>query len=603
MQQGGQSIVDRLLAAKNTIAGQPVAKVVCKATTEEMIGPKRKHLDCLLQATHEMNVSIPEVADLLIERSQSSSWVVSFKSLITIHHLMSHGNERFEAYMASHNHHLQSTTYTDRTGMGSLDMTLYLRRYATYLYEKRESYKLMGYDFCKIKRGKDDGFLRTLPSDKLLKALPILQKQLDALLNFDISPNELINGVINSCFFLLIKDLIRLYTAFNDGIINLIEQYFNMNKKQCREALDIYKKFIDSTDKVSQYLKIAETSGMERADISDIIQAPSSLVEALENHLVHIEGKKTTLASTSSTKQLTEQDMKSFPRDLSINNINDPQKHVEEDKALGQFPKKKEVSLSPPPVSPRVAKTTNGNGFGGTDFSTQHIPSNGHQSKQQELFSDDIFSLAPSSAPPVANTFPMFDNTLDTSAPQRNVFDDILQPNSSSTSTSTNNTTDTYSLFPTNQNVLPSLKPLKSGDLNSSLNQLIDNLDIKDHSKIGKDHQWTPNDGKGQQKLGVTNGTMNAPGTTWPNSTIINAPFGGTNGVMGVQSNNMWQQPPPVSTTTNPFAVSNGSSQMNFNNIGNQPIHVNTNPFAAQPLYSNNLSNQPQVNNPFDIFN
>jgi hypothetical protein len=40
-----------------------------------------------------MNVSIPELADLLIERSQNSSWVVSFKALITIHHLMSYGNE------------------------------------------------------------------------------------------------------------------------------------------------------------------------------------------------------------------------------------------------------------------------------------------------------------------------------------------------------------------------------------------------------------------------------------------------------------------------------------------------------------------------------
>lgn len=47
----------------------------------------------LLQATHEMNVSIPEIADLLIERTQNSSWVVSFKALITIHHLMSFGNE------------------------------------------------------------------------------------------------------------------------------------------------------------------------------------------------------------------------------------------------------------------------------------------------------------------------------------------------------------------------------------------------------------------------------------------------------------------------------------------------------------------------------
>ena len=109
MQPGGQSLVDRLLAAKNTIAGQALAKVVCKATTEEIMGPKRKHLDCkktfceyifyfvfcevLLQATNEMNVSIPQLADLLIERTQNSSWVVSYKALITIHHLMCFGNE------------------------------------------------------------------------------------------------------------------------------------------------------------------------------------------------------------------------------------------------------------------------------------------------------------------------------------------------------------------------------------------------------------------------------------------------------------------------------------------------------------------------------
>jgi len=42
----GQSVVDRVLAAKHTVAGQSLAKVTCKATTEEVMGPKRKHLDC-----------------------------------------------------------------------------------------------------------------------------------------------------------------------------------------------------------------------------------------------------------------------------------------------------------------------------------------------------------------------------------------------------------------------------------------------------------------------------------------------------------------------------------------------------------------------------
>lgn len=46
MATGGQTIGDRLLAAKHSLAGSGLAKAVCKATTEEMIPPKKKHLDC-----------------------------------------------------------------------------------------------------------------------------------------------------------------------------------------------------------------------------------------------------------------------------------------------------------------------------------------------------------------------------------------------------------------------------------------------------------------------------------------------------------------------------------------------------------------------------
>uniref|UniRef100_V5G0V6 Phosphatidylinositol-binding clathrin assembly protein LAP n=1 Tax=Anoplophora glabripennis TaxID=217634 RepID=V5G0V6_ANOGL len=58
----GQTINDRLLAARHSLAGQGLAKSVCKATTEEMIGPKKKHLDCkstahlLLQAVIDVTV-------------------------------------------------------------------------------------------------------------------------------------------------------------------------------------------------------------------------------------------------------------------------------------------------------------------------------------------------------------------------------------------------------------------------------------------------------------------------------------------------------------------------------------------------------------------
>jgi hypothetical protein len=59
-------------------------------------------------------------------------------------------------------------------------------------------------------------------AEKLLKTLPVLQSQLDALLEFDCTANDLINGVINMAFMLLFRDLIRLFAGYNDGIINLL---------------------------------------------------------------------------------------------------------------------------------------------------------------------------------------------------------------------------------------------------------------------------------------------------------------------------------------------------------------------------------------------
>ena len=71
---------------------------------------------------------------------------------------------------------------------------------------------------------------------------------------------DLNNGVINACFMLLFRDLIRLFACYNDGIINLLEKYFEMGKKQTRDALDLYKKFLIRMDRGAEFLKVAEVS-------------------------------------------------------------------------------------------------------------------------------------------------------------------------------------------------------------------------------------------------------------------------------------------------------------------------------------------------------
>ncbi|XP_057176465.1 phosphatidylinositol binding clathrin assembly protein a isoform X3 [Triplophysa rosa] len=299
----GQSITDRIAAAQHSVTGSAVSKTVCKATTHEVMGPKKKHLDYLIQCTNEMNVNIPQLADTLFERTTNTSWVVLFKTLITTHHIMVYGNERFVQYLASRNTLFNLSNFLDKSGLQGYDMSTFIRRYSRYLNEKAVSYRQVAFDFTKVKRGAV-GVMRTMNTEKLLKTIPIIQNQMDALLDFNVNANELTNGVINAAFMLLFKDAIRLFAAYNEGIINLLEKYFDMKKVQCKEGLDIYKKFLTRMTRISEFLKVAEQVGIDRGDIPDLSQAPSSLLDALEQHLASLEGKKvkdSTAASRAST--------------------------------------------------------------------------------------------------------------------------------------------------------------------------------------------------------------------------------------------------------------------------------------------------------------
>ncbi|XP_064297535.1 phosphatidylinositol-binding clathrin assembly protein isoform X3 [Phalacrocorax carbo] len=354
----GQSLTDRITAAQHSVTGSAVSKTVCKATTHEVMGPKKKHLDYLIQCTNEMNVNIPQLADSLFERTTNSSWVVVFKSLITTHHLMVYGNERFIQYLASRNTLFNLSNFLDKSGLQGYDMSTFIRRYSRYLNEKAVSYRQVAFDFTKVKRGAD-GVMRTMSTEKLLKTVPIIQNQMDALLDFNVNSNELTNGVINAAFMLLFKDAIRLFAAYNEGIINLLEKYFDMKKNQCKEGLDIYKKFLTRMTRISEFLKVAEQVGIDRGDIPDLSQAPSSLLDALEQHLASLEGKKikdSTAASRATTLSNAVSSLASTG--LSLTKVDEREKQAALEEEQARLKALKEQRLKELAKKPHTSSTT-----------------------------------------------------------------------------------------------------------------------------------------------------------------------------------------------------------------------------------------------------
>lgn len=296
------SVVDRLHAAKFTVTGNEVSKIIGKATTHEMGAPKRKHLDYLISSTHEPNVSLPECADMLLSRVQDVSWIVSLKAMISLHHIMNDGNEKFMQYMASKANSFEFLS--DKSGPLSEDMGSFVKKYGHYLSEKCISYRQLAMDFVRVS---STSMLRSAGVEKLLTNLPVLQSHIDGIINLEIVSSEVCTEINRAAFVMLLRDLISLFKIYNEGIINMLENFFEMEKKNARDSFDLYKKFIVRMGKVETFLKIAEDAGIDEGNVPDLSKAPSCLLSALENHLAQLEKKGTPISSP------TANDFKSSP--------------------------------------------------------------------------------------------------------------------------------------------------------------------------------------------------------------------------------------------------------------------------------------------------
>lgn len=539
-EMSGQSLTDRITAAQHSVTGSAVSKTVCKATTHEIMGPKKKHLDYLIQCTNEMNVNIPQLADSLFERTTNSSWVVVFKSLITTHHLMVYGNERFIQYLASRNTLFNLSNFLDKSGLQGYDMSTFIRRYSRYLNEKAVSYRQVAFDFTKVKRGAD-GVMRTMNTEKLLKTVPIIQNQMDALLDFNVNSNELTNGVINAAFMLLFKDAIRLFAAYNEGIINLLEKYFDMKKNQCKEGLDIYKKFLTRMTRISEFLKVAEQVGIDRGDIPDLSQAPSSLLDALEQHLASLEGKKikdSTAASRATTLSNAVSSLASTGLSLTKVDEREKQAALEEEQArlkalkeqrLKELAKKPHTSLTTAasPVSTSAGGIMTAAAIDifstpSSSNSTSKLP-NDLLDLQQPTFHPSVHAM--SAAPQVANTWGGFSPSPVTqphpSAGLNVDFESVFGNKSTNVAVESGGGLLKPTVASQNQSLpVAKLAPNKlvSDDLDSSLANLVGNLGIG-NGTTKNDVSWSQ---PGEKKLtGGSNWQPKvAPTTAWSAATM-----------------------------------------------------------------------------------
>ncbi|KAJ9554232.1 hypothetical protein OSB04_018277 [Centaurea solstitialis] len=222
---------------------------------------------------------------------------VALKTLIVIHRTLREGDPTFREELQNFQQRgrvLQLANFKDDSSPIAWDCSAWVRTYGLFLEERLECFRILKYDIEaeKIPRpaaqGQDKGYSRTrdLESEELLEQLPALQQLLYRLMGCRPEGAAVGNYLIQYALALVLKESFKIYCAVNDGIINLIDKFFEMPRHEAIKALDIYKRAGQQAGSLSDFYEVCK--GLELArnfQFPVLREPPQSFLATMEEYI------------------------------------------------------------------------------------------------------------------------------------------------------------------------------------------------------------------------------------------------------------------------------------------------------------------------------
>ncbi|SCU90163.1 LAMI_0E00870g1_1 [Lachancea mirantina] len=253
-------------------------KLVKGATKIKMAPPKAKYVDPILLGSGQLD-EFREIIRALQQRAQDTAWTVVYKTFIVVHLLIREGEKDVTIdYLSRHPDFFRlKDVFNSKLSSGDLQA---LRRYKEYLQCRCEEYDRTGRDFVR----ESNTSLKTSgkAAKEGLDLVESLEVQISALIKNRYSQYDLSNDLLMCAFRLLVQDLLVLYNSLNEGIITLLESFFELTHANAERTLELYKRFVELTESVVKYLKTGKAMGLKIPVIKHIT---TKLIRSLEEHL------------------------------------------------------------------------------------------------------------------------------------------------------------------------------------------------------------------------------------------------------------------------------------------------------------------------------
>ncbi|OIW01964.1 hypothetical protein TanjilG_11538 [Lupinus angustifolius] len=331
---------------------------IVKATNHVECPPKERHLRKIhfavgaVQPRADVAYCIHSLARRL---AKTRNWTVALKTLIVIHRLLRESDPTFREELLNFSQRgriLQLSNFKDDSSPIAWDCSAWVRTYAFFLEERLECFRILKYDIeaerlPKSAPGQEKGRSRTrdLDSEELLEQLPALQKLLYRLVGCRPEGAAFSNHVIQYALALVLKESFKIYCAINDGIINLVDKFFEMSRHEAIKALDVYKRAGQQAANLSDFYESCK--GLELArnfQFPVLREPPQSFLTTMEDYIR--EAPRVVTVPTEPLLQLT------YRPEEDVLTIEDTKSSVEEQEPSVTVDDVIVSKSEPPPAAP-----------------------------------------------------------------------------------------------------------------------------------------------------------------------------------------------------------------------------------------------------------